>query len=348
MTKPQAVFVDRDGTVGGTGHFIHPKDFTPYPFSQLALNMLREAGIRIFALTNQHRISRGEATVYDFEKEFTSLGFDDAFICPHSSQDECECHKPKPGLLLQAAQKHNIDLTKCVVIGDVGSTDMLAADAVGATKVLVRTGWGEPSLGKYRHTWGNVAVDNVANDLLDAVHWILWGIEADKHIQIRRMTENDTDFVFQGLLGYHIAKPRPYIEQCVHENGTGERVTFLAVYGGRFAGWAHFVLRPGYPFYAENGIPEVQNLDVIPPFRKRGIGSALMDRIEQFAFETHDVIGIGFGLYADYGAAQRMYVKRGYVPDGRGVMYDHQPVKPGTDVRMDDDLVLYFTKRKPK
>lgn len=115
MRRPHAVFIDRDGTIGGTGHFIHPRDFQPYPFCAEALRLLKESGVKIFALKNQHRISRDEATLQDFEDEFKSLGFNDAFICPHSPHDECNCRKPKPGLLLQAAKKHNLNLSNCVV-----------------------------------------------------------------------------------------------------------------------------------------------------------------------------------------------------------------------------------------
>ena len=62
----QAVFIDRDGTIGGNGHFVHPRDFTLYPFSQYALKMLNEKGLKLFAFTNQHRISSAEATISDF------------------------------------------------------------------------------------------------------------------------------------------------------------------------------------------------------------------------------------------------------------------------------------------
>ncbi|WP_353625951.1 HAD hydrolase-like protein [Bacillus sp. JCM 19041] len=67
---------------------------------------------------------------------------------------------------------HHLDLTKTAVIGDVGATDMLAADKVGAMKILVRTGWGEKSLGSFRHTWKDIVPDYIARDLLDAVKWI--------------------------------------------------------------------------------------------------------------------------------------------------------------------------------
>ncbi len=171
--KPQAVFIDRDGTIGGTGHFIHPNDFEAYPFSPTAFRLLKEARISMFALTNQHRISRGEAEMNDFYEEFNSYGFDDAFICPHRSDEGCGCHKPAPGLLHEAAKTYQLDLSKCVVIGDVGSTDMLAAAAVGATKVLVLTGWGKASLNDYRHTWAETEPDYVADNLLEAIKWIV-------------------------------------------------------------------------------------------------------------------------------------------------------------------------------
>lgn len=173
MGEIQAVFIDRDGTIGGTGHFIHPNDFDVYPFTEEALNLLKENGIKIFACTNQHCISLGEASLGDFQREFERLGFDDALICPHGANEGCECRKPKPGLLLDAAEKYHLDLTKTVFIGDVGATDMLAADAAGALKILVLTGWGEDSLHQYRHTWSETEPDFIAENLLDAVKWII-------------------------------------------------------------------------------------------------------------------------------------------------------------------------------
>lgn len=169
----QAVFIDRDGTIGGTGHFMHPKDFTPYNFSVEALQLLKKSNLPIYACTNQYRISRGEATIDDFRREFAHMEFDDAFICPHRSTAGCDCHKPAPGLFLQAARKYQIDLTKTVVIGDVGSTDMIAAHKIGAKKVLVKTGWGKSSLTDYLHTWQDVQPDYVADHVLDAAHWVL-------------------------------------------------------------------------------------------------------------------------------------------------------------------------------
>lgn len=172
IKRIQAVFIDRDGTIGGNGHFIHPNDFKIYPFTNEALSMLKKAGMKIFAFTNQHRISRGQATLEDFEKEFQLLGFDDSYICPHPMDGDCTCHKPKPGMLLKAAHEYELDLRNCVVIGDVGS-DMVAANEVGAIKILVKTGWGQGSLNEYRHKLVNVEPDYIAESLLEAVKWII-------------------------------------------------------------------------------------------------------------------------------------------------------------------------------
>lgn len=173
MRNLQAVFIDRDGTMGGTGHFIHPRDFDLYPFSAEAIHLLKRAGLKVFAFTNQHRIAHGWAAKEEFIEQFRSFGLDGTYLCPHRDDEGCACRKPSPGLLLRSAQEHGLDLKRCAVIGDVGATDMRAAAAVGAVKVMVRTGWGADSLGQFRDTWADVDPDYVAKDLLDAAHWLL-------------------------------------------------------------------------------------------------------------------------------------------------------------------------------
>ncbi len=170
--KIEAVFLDRDGTIGGNGHFIHPDEFKPYENLFSAIKKLKDRDIRIFAFTNQHRISRGEAKLEDFRKEFKSYGFTDSYICPHEMNSNCECQKPKPGMILQAAKDYNLKLSNCIVIGDVGA-DMIAANTVGAIKILVRTGWGKRSLDEYRYLWKEVEPDYIAGDILDAVSWLI-------------------------------------------------------------------------------------------------------------------------------------------------------------------------------
>lgn len=91
------------------------------------------------------------------------------------------------------------------------------------------------------------------------------------------------------------------------------------------------------------------DLNVLPSFRKLGIGSILLTATEEKAASQHDRVGIGVGLYGGpdggYGQAQRLYIKRGYLPDGLGVTYGYKPAAPGTMVSLDDDLILWFTKK---
>ncbi len=114
---------------------------------------------------------------------------------------------------------------------------------------------------------------------------------------------------------------------------------------GEFAGYVTLDWRSPYPPFRGAGIPEVHDLNVLPRFQRRGLGAALVRAAEDAARQRADVVGIGVGLGPDYGAAQRLYVRLGYVPDGRGVSYARRVVEPGERVVVDDDLVLHFTKR---
>lgn len=70
-----------------------------------------------------------------------------------------------------------------------------------------------------------------------------------------------------------------------------------------------------------------------------------MDIAERIAAEYSDIVYLGVGLHSGYGSAQRMYVKRGYIPDGGGVWYGDSVCAPYAECRNDDDLVLYFSKK---
>ncbi|NHN34656.1 GNAT family N-acetyltransferase [Paenibacillus agricola] len=166
-------------------------------------------------------------------------------------------------------------------------------------------------------------------------------------IKVRQMTDSDVELVYQVFTEHDIKKPRDYILRCWEQNVAGERITLLAFYQGQFAGSLHLLATSHYPYFVGNGIPEVNDFNVIPPLRNHGIGHTLIEAIENIAFEKFEIVGIGVGLYKSYGSAQRLYAKRGYIPDGRGVMYKEQPVDPGAMVCVDDDLNLYFTKVKP-
>ena len=114
---------------------------------------------------------------------------------------------------------------------------------------------------------------------------------------------------------------------------------------GSLAGYLLILWRSSYPPFAASGIPEIADFNVLPWARRRGVGGALMDEAERRAGRRSALVGIGVGLYVDYGSAQRMYVRRGYLPDGAGVVIDGASARPGSMVRLDDSPALMFTKR---
>ncbi|MBA2937194.1 HAD-IIIA family hydrolase [Paenibacillus sp. CGMCC 1.16610] len=175
--KIQAVFIDRDGTIGGSDEVVYPGVFELFSSAKQSIDKLRDTGVSIYSFTNQPGISRGEASINDFKDELFSFGFDNVYICPHQHEDRCSCRKPSPALLVQAAQDNDLDLKKCAVIGDRW-TDMIAAKRAGCTKVLVKTGSGEKELARYLNNqffdeWLEAPPDYIAEDLLDAVNWLL-------------------------------------------------------------------------------------------------------------------------------------------------------------------------------
>jgi histidinol-phosphate phosphatase family protein len=177
----RAVFLDRDGTLGGDGGYCHPDDFRLFGNVPSAIRLLNEAGYVVIVVTNQTHIGHGEITVQQMDASFRRLQtelaaagahLDGWYICPHRKADACSCRKPSPSLLQQAAREHHLDLAASWTIGDAGAADILAGAAAGCRTILVRNGWGENSLGAYRHTWAAVEPDYVADDLLDAAQRI--------------------------------------------------------------------------------------------------------------------------------------------------------------------------------
>jgi GNAT superfamily N-acetyltransferase len=140
------------------------------------------------------------------------------------------------------------------------------------------------------------------------------------------------------------SKPASQYERYLDEQAQGDRAIFVARWSGVFAGYVTILWRPDYPPFAELRIPEIQDFNVLPQFRRRRIGSALMDLAERRVLERSPVIGIGVGLHSDYGPAQRLYVLRGYVPDARGITSHGRRLEWGDDTKIDDDLVLWLTK----
>ena len=145
-------------------------------------------------------------------------------------------------------------------------------------------------------------------------------------------------------------KRRSTFERYAEEAAAGKRDVLVGRLDGALAGYLTVYWQPSYPAYAAAGIPEIRDFNVLAEFQRCGVGTALMDAAEARVAEAgRRVVGIGVGLYGGdgygYGSAQRMYVKRGYVPDGAGLVIDGVRAEPGNTFMLDDAPVLMFTKR---
>ena len=140
-------------------------------------------------------------------------------------------------------------------------------------------------------------------------------------------------------------KPRELFETYARRVARGTLDMVVASVESQLAGYLLIEPRSSYPPFAKAGIPEIADFNVLRNRQRAGIGTALMDEAEQRVAQISDVVGLGVGLYSDYGTAQRMYVRRGYLPNGAGVVLAGVPVPPGTEITLNDDPELMFTKR---
>ena len=134
----RAILFDRDGTLIADDPS-HRSPVALMPYAREAVNLVRSKGLRVGVVTNQPAAHDDDLARVQAEIESALGSFDGWFVCRHMPADACECRKPQPGLVLQAAQRFAIEPRECAVIGDIGS-DVEAAQRAGAHAVLVPTG----------------------------------------------------------------------------------------------------------------------------------------------------------------------------------------------------------------
>lgn len=133
--------------------------------------------------------------------------------------------------------------------------------------------------------------------------------------------------------------------EIFNQHSAGARFVLVATGEKRAAAYGSLLWQSAYPAFASRRIPELHDLVTAKPHRHRGIATKLIACLEEHARAAgHKQIGLGVGLYADHGPAQRLYSTNGYVLDGRGATYRNQYVAPGASTYMDDDLILWMTK----
>ncbi len=140
-------------------------------------------------------------------------------------------------------------------------------------------------------------------------------------------------------------RPLSKWQELMDEHAAKQRILVVAEVEGKVVGYCSLLPTSKYPPLLEQNIPEINDLVVAPPARKQGIARTIIEHLEQAAREHgHKTIGICVGLYSHYGQAQRLYVKMGYIPDGQGAFYNNKPCIPGQTYKLDDELVIGFTK----
>jgi D-glycero-D-manno-heptose 1,7-bisphosphate phosphatase len=169
------------------GYVNHIDRYRLLPRSAEAVRRINAAGFLAFVITNQSGVARGlfdEALIHQvhdtLQRWMTEQGarLDGIYFCPHHPREgvppwrqDCDCRKPRPGLILRAAREHDVDLASSYMVGDT-VLDIEAAGAVGMTSVLVLTGYGKGDL-RFRMERRGLKPAWIAADLLEAVEWIL-------------------------------------------------------------------------------------------------------------------------------------------------------------------------------
>jgi histidinol-phosphate phosphatase family protein len=191
QNKQKAIFLDRDGVLNEDNHLIHtPEELVLYPFTSDAIKAINQSDYLAIVVTNQSVVARNLCTIEELEyihkKLDTELGqagtkLDELYYCPYHPDKgypeenpaykmEHPWRKPSPGMLLQAAEDYNVDLSQSFMIGD-RETDILAGKAAGCTTIAVRTGQGyKRAATDPDYIFANVkqAVDFIVNDPLEA------------------------------------------------------------------------------------------------------------------------------------------------------------------------------------
>lgn len=159
-------------------------------------------------------------------------------------------------------------------------------------------------------------------------------------LRMDHINKIDENFVLQGW-----PSRNEILKQYLIEQEKGERLVLVDSENDETRGYITLVYRPDSGAFKDTGIPEIVDFNVFERFQKQGIGQGLLDAVIFEAGKTGSYVGIGVGLNSNYGKAQRLYVKNGFIPTGDGVYYCGKPLGVNEKCFNDDELALYFSKK---
>ena len=160
---------------------------------------------------------------------------------------------------------------------------------------------------------------------------------------IRKMIESDIKHLSQGFINQGWPGREEILARYFLEQESGEREVLVATMNGVVAGYITILPSAKHGSFAEV-YPELSDFNVFEPFRNQGIGNQLLEEAEKRVKFVSSKVTLGVGLHLGYGPAQRLYIKRGYIPDGTGVWYRNKSLEIGASCQNDNDLVLYLSK----
>ena len=161
---------------------------------------------------------------------------------------------------------------------------------------------------------------------------------------IRKMQESDIKDLSRGFISQGWPSREEILTRYFKEQESGEREVLIADLTSAVAGYITILPDAKQGPFAGMA-PELSDFNVFEPFQNQGIGNLLMEEAENRVKFFSDKVTLGVGLHSGYGPAQRLYIKRGYIPDGSGVWYRNQSLEMNAVCEDIGELVLYLSKR---
>lgn len=166
----------------------------------------------------------------------------------------------------------------------------------------------------------------------------------DKSLTIRSMNEKDIDKILDNFTEQDWPKPREVLEKYLDGQNHNLLYMFIAAYNNDTAGYTVLYPDTGVGPFAFQKIPLISDFIVFQKYQRKGIGNRILEAAEKKASELNDKVQLAVGLHSGYGSAQRIYIKRGYIPDGTGAWYNNTQLEQYADCKNDDELVLFLAK----
>jgi GNAT superfamily N-acetyltransferase len=163
-------------------------------------------------------------------------------------------------------------------------------------------------------------------------------------IGVRPVDKSNSESAVRFLIEW-VSDSEAEARRYLADHGEPDGTSLIATDGADAVGYVAIVWESNFAGFRSRGIPLVHQIAVAGPFRRRGVATLLMDATEQLARDRGiATLGITVGLFDEYGPAQRLYGRRGYIPDGRGACRGQRPLTKGTQVTVDHDLIIWLTK----